>query len=146
MDDPIWLDFKTSFFKYFSCGGLFEILFGLSFKPGTDDLRESPMVHLVERLLGKGYELQIYDKSVSMAKVIGANKQYIEHVIPHISTLLVSDTDQLLTHAEVLVVGNNTSEYREVVNRAQDGRQVIDLVRIKTDSSKLNGQYQGICW
>jgi GDP-mannose 6-dehydrogenase len=119
---------------------------GLSFKAGTDDLRESPMVHLVERLLGKGYDLRIYDTNVSVARLIGANKQYIDHVIPHVSTLHVSDIDQVLTHAEVLVVGNDSPEFREVVARAKGGQQVIDLVRVFKDLTQLDGYYQGICW
>ena len=121
-------------------------ILGLSFKSGTDDLRESPMVHLVERLLGKGYDLQIYDRNVSMAKLIGANKQYIENVIPHISTLLVPHIGQILTHAEILVVGNNTPEFRGIVGQVEDGQQVIDLARVETDISQLNASYQGICW
>jgi GDP-mannose 6-dehydrogenase len=121
-------------------------ILGLSFKAGTDDLRESPMVHLAERLLGKGYDLRVYDKNVSMARVMGANKQYIEHVIPHISTLLVSETDQILTHADVLVVGNNTPEYRNIVGKVKNGQQVIDFARVQADVARLNGNYQGICW
>lgn len=121
-------------------------ILGLSFKQGTDDLRESPMVHLVERLLGKGYDLRIYDRQVSMAKVIGANKQYIEQVIPHISTLLVSNRDQILDHSEILVVGNNTPEFRDIANGVENGQHVIDLARVERDISRLNGNYQGICW
>lgn len=121
-------------------------ILGLSFKPGTDDLRESPMVHLVERLIGKGYDLRIYDRNVSMAKVIGANKQYIERVIPHISTLLVPEIDQIMSHAEVLVVGNYNPEFRDILGQVEDGIQVIDLVRVEADISQLNGGYQGICW
>lgn len=121
-------------------------ILGLSFKAGTDDLRESPMVRLAERLLGKGYQLRIYDQNVSMAKVIGANRQFIEQVIPHISTLLVTDMDAVLTHAELLVVGNNSAEYRDIVRQAADTRPVIDLVRIEQDISQMNGHYQGICW
>jgi GDP-mannose 6-dehydrogenase len=121
-------------------------ILGLSFKAGTDDLRESPMVHLVEKLLGKGCDLRIYDRNVSMARISGANKQYIEQTIPHISALLVSDISQVLTHAEVLVIGNNAPEFREVPAQIKDGQQVIDLVRIEKDTSQLNGSYQGICW
>ena len=121
-------------------------ILGLSFKQGTDDLRESPMVHLVERLLGKGYDLRIYDRQVSMAKVIGANKQYIEQVIPHISSLLVSNKDQILNHSEILVVGNNTPEFRDIANQVENGQHVIDLARVERDMSRLNGNYQGICW
>lgn len=121
-------------------------ILGLSFKSGTDDLRESPMVQLAEKLLGKGYDLRIYDKNVSIAKIIGANKQYIEHVIPHLSTLLASDTDQILAHAEVLVVANNTPEFQELMGHVDHAQQVIDLARLDTDIPQLNGNYQGICW
>jgi GDP-mannose 6-dehydrogenase len=121
-------------------------ILGLSFKSGTDDLRESPMVRLVERLLGKGYDLRIYDRHVSMAKMIGANKQYIEQVIPHISTLLVPHRDQILAHAEILVVGNNTPEFRDIVSQVGNGQYVIDLARVETDMLRLNSNYQGICW
>jgi GDP-mannose 6-dehydrogenase len=119
-------------------------ILGLSFKAGTDDLRESPMVRLVERLLGKGYDLLIYDKDVSMATLIGANKEYIEQVIPHISSLIVSDMGEVLTHADVLVIGHNAPEFRDVLGHKQ---QVIDLVRIEKDLSDLDRtRYQGICW
>ena len=121
-------------------------ILGLSFKSGTDDLRESPMVLLVERLLGKGYDLRIYDRHVSMAKMIGANKQYIEQVIPHISKLLVPHRDQILAHAEILVVGNNTPEFRDIVSQVENGQYVIDLARVETDMLRLNSNYQGICW
>lgn len=121
-------------------------ILGLSFKAGTDDLRESPMVSLVEKLLGKGYDLRIYDPNVSVARVIGANRQYINHVIPHISTLLVSDIDQVMSYSEVIIVGNGSHEFRAVMKQIQDWQQVIDLVRIGSDVEHLNGQYQGICW
>jgi GDP-mannose 6-dehydrogenase len=119
---------------------------GLSFKAGTDDLRESPMVHLVERLIGKGYDVRIFDTNVSMARIVGANKQYIDHVIPHVSTLLVSDVSEVLAHADVLVIGNDAPEFREILTRAGDEQQIIDLVRVVDDRSRLNGHYQGICW
>ena len=122
-------------------------ILGLSFKAGTDDLRESPMVRLVERLLGKGYDLLIYDKEVSLATLIGANKQYIEQTIPHISSLIVSNIGEVLAHAEVLVIGHNAPEFREVVAQARNEQQVIDLVRIEKDVSHLDGvHYEGVCW
>ena len=121
-------------------------ILGLSFKAGTDDLRESPIVQLAEKLLGKGYDLQIYDENVSMAKVIGANKNYIEQVIPHISTLLVSNITEIVNHADVLVIGNNNPKFREIMSQIKDGQQVLDLVRVEADLSRFNGNYQGICW
>ena len=103
---------------------------GLSFKAGTDDLRESPMVRLAETLLGKGYKLRIYDPAVSMAKIVGSNKRYIDAVIPHISSLLVPDVEQVLAHSEVVVIGNETPEYIELTRRLDDSVEVIDLVRL----------------
>lgn len=121
-------------------------ILGLSFKAGTDDLRESPLVHLAERLLGKGYELRIYDHNVALARLMGANKQYIEQVIPHISNLLVNQLDQLLQHAEVVVIGNRAPEFSRLREQISDRHQIIDLVRLKEDFSALNGRYHGICW
>jgi GDP-mannose 6-dehydrogenase len=117
---------------------------GLSFKAGTDDLRESPMVRLAEILIGKGFDLRILDQNVSLARIVGANKHYIEHTIPHISTLLVGDHQQLLAHAETLVIGSNTPEAQAVLRGINDQR-VIDLVRIP-EAPTQREQYQGICW
>ena len=120
-------------------------LLGLSFKAGTDDLRESPVVTLVEKLLGKGYDLRIYDRNVSLAAIIGANKRYIEQVIPHISSLLVPDIEDVLEHADTLVIGNNAPEFREALQRVRPEQQVVDLVRLTDEGAKLPN-YQGICW
>lgn len=121
-------------------------ILGLSFKAGTDDLRESPVVSLVEKLIGKGYDLRIYDKNVSMARIVGANKRYIEQVIPHISSLLTSDIDDLVDSAEVLVIGNNAPEFHQVLSQVRPDQQIIDLVRLSREIEHLNGNYQGICW
>lgn len=121
-------------------------ILGLSFKAGTDDLRESAMVHLVEKLLGKGFDIRIYDKYVSTAKLMGANKQYIEQVIPHVSTLMTDDIDALLDHAEVVVVGNNSEEFLRAMEKIRPDQHVVDLARIDMDASKLNENYHGICW
>jgi len=119
---------------------------GLSFKSGTDDLRESPMVYLVETLLGKGYDIKIYDENVSLARLMGANKEYIEQVIPHISSLMSTSLQEIVEHAEVLVIGNRSSAFDEVIARSFNGQQIIDLVRITPDLKGVGESYQGISW
>lgn len=119
-------------------------LLGLSFKLGTDDLRESPLVDLAEKLLGKGYDLRIYDRNVNLAKLVGANRHYILNVIPHISKLMVDDAKSLQEHAEVLVVGHNDPEFKVMVEEKRPGQAVVDLVRI-LDRLPVEG-YDGICW
>jgi GDP-mannose 6-dehydrogenase len=121
-------------------------LFGFSFKAGTDDLRESPLVILAEALLGKGYELAIYDRNVSIARLVGANKQYIEEQIPHLSRHLCDTIDEVINQSEVIVVGNAAPEFSEAVVRCRPDQVVIDLVRIPLDFSKVQAQYDGICW
>src|SRR6187549_959209 len=105
-------------------------ILGFSFKAGTDDLRESPMVILGEALLGKGYELCIYDRNVSMARLMGANKQYINEQIPHLSRHLCESIDQVIEQSEVIVIGNNSPEFPEAVTRCRPDQVVIDLVRL----------------
>jgi GDP-mannose 6-dehydrogenase len=121
-------------------------LFGFSFKAGTDDLRESPMVILAEALLGKGYQLCIYDKNVSLARLVGANKQYINEQIPHLSQHLCESLDEVIDQSEVIVVGNGAPEFSEAVARCRPDQIVIDLVRIPLDFSRVSAQYNGICW
>lgn len=118
---------------------------GLSFKAGTDDLRESPMVTLIETLIGKGMKLTIYDRDVELARLFGANKQYIEREIPHISSLMNSDLDQVIEHAEVIIIGKKEDEFRVLSEKLNNGRVIVDLVRLfeVVDPRK---QYQGICW
>jgi GDP-mannose 6-dehydrogenase len=118
---------------------------GFSFKAGTDDLRESPVVELTERLLGKGFDLRIYDSNVSIARIHGANRDYILNHIPHISRLMVSSIDEVLSHADTIVIGNAAPEFRDVPKRLNGHQSVIDLVRI-TDSRSVAGVYEGICW
>jgi GDP-mannose 6-dehydrogenase len=117
---------------------------GFSFKAGTDDLRESPMVSLIETLIGKGYQLAIYDRDVSLARLFGANKEYIEREIPHISQLMCATVDEVLASAEVIIIGNKAPEFREIENKLRDEQQVIDLVRLFEKTS--GDSYQGICW
>ena len=102
---------------------------GLAFKPGTDDLRESPMVTLVETLIGKGCDVRILDPNVALARLRGANRRYIEQEIPHIASLLCDGVESLLAHAEVLVVGNAGAEATRAVAAAGPDRVVVDLTR-----------------
>jgi GDP-mannose 6-dehydrogenase len=120
-------------------------ILGFSFKAGTDDLRESPMVELVERLIGKGYDLRVYDSNVRIASIHGANRDYILNHIPHISKLMVSSVDEVLAHAETIVIGNGSPEFRDVPGRLGGKQQIVDLVRI-TNERSVEGVYDGICW
>lgn len=119
-------------------------IFGFSFKAGTDDLRESPMVILIETLIGKGIQLNIYDRDVSLARLVGANKDYIEGQIPHISQLMRNSIDEIVDFADVLVIGNRSPEFEQLKNKRRDGQVIIDLVRMFNDQSDQS--YQGICW
>jgi GDP-mannose 6-dehydrogenase len=102
---------------------------GLSFKPGTDDLRESPMVSLVEALIGKGCDVRILDRNVSIARLLGANRRYIEEEIPHIASLMCDSVEALLAHAEVLVIGNAGEEATAALSAASPHHDVVDLTR-----------------
>ncbi len=119
-------------------------ILGFSFKAGTDDLRESPMVEVIERLLGKGYDISIYDRNVNLESLVGANKDYILTHIPHVSNLMVDSLDKVLEHAEIIVIGNGDTEFKNILNRINEKQVVIDFVRISDLSS--NDRYHGICW
>ena len=120
-------------------------ILGFSFKAGTDDLRESPVVEMTERLIGKGFDLRMYDSNVSLASIHGANRDYILNHIPHISRLMVPSVDEVLGHAGTIVIGNAAPEFRDVPRRLTHGQTLIDFVRI-TDSRTVSGVYEGICW
>ncbi len=128
-----------------ACGHRRVGVLGLSFKPGTDDLRESPLVEIVERLLGKGYDIQIYDHNVNLARLVGANRDYIYNHIPHISKLMVDSVDEVMNHAETIVVGNGDKAFEDVLRTGCHGQAVIDLVRI-ANGENGNEAYHGICW
>ena len=121
-------------------------LLGFSFKAGTDDLRESPIVILAEALLGKGYSLCIYDKNVSIARLVGANKDYINKQIPHLSSLLTESIDDVLDKSDVIVVGNMAPEFSEALKRTRKDHIILDLVRVTTPREEIPGDYRGICW
>ena len=118
---------------------------GFSFKSGTDDLRESPIVELIERLLGKGFDLRLYDRNVTLASLQGANRDYILNHVPHISRLMEGSIDAVLAHGQTLVIGNGAAEFREVPARLSDEQYLVDLVRISPERSQP-GKYDGICW
>ena len=119
-------------------------ILGFSFKAGTDDLRESPMIEIIERLAGKGYDLRIYDKNVQIAKLVGANRDFILNHIPHVSKLMVDDIDAVLEHAETIVIGNKDPDFQAIPERLHDGQCVVDFVRIANFRSN-NGTYEAIC-
>jgi GDP-mannose 6-dehydrogenase len=121
-------------------------ILGISFKGNTDDLRESPMVDVVEALLGKGYDVRIYDRNVHLAKLFGANKEYINNKIPHISNLMVENIGDILEHSELLIIGNKNKEFEEIVKFLDDRYIIIDLVRILKDTDSVKSNYDGICW
>ena len=118
---------------------------GMSFKSGTDDLRESPMVTLIETLIGKGLQLSIYDRDVELAQLFGANKKYIEQEIPHISSLMKSDLNEVIDSSEVVIIGKHQDELRALKDKLGNGRVIIDLVRL-LDVAKNETSYQGVCW
>lgn len=117
---------------------------GFSFKEGTDDLRESPIIEIIERLVGKGYDLSIYDKNVHVAKLVGANRDFILNRIPHVSKLMVDNIDSVLKHGETIVIGNKDPEFRTIPDRIRNGQCIVDLVRVANIGIK-NGHYESIC-
>src|SRR5437667_156719 len=119
---------------------------GLSFKPGSDDMRESPIVMLVETLIGKGYKVVIYDEEVALAKLVGANKRYIEETIPHISSLMVSSPQEVIEGSDVVVVSKKTARIHDAVVTYKDSAVVIDLVGLHPATMDWPPNYQGICW
>src|SRR2546426_7875494 len=118
---------------------------GLSFKPGTDDLRDSPVVELIERLLGKGYHVKVYDEEVFLARLVGSNKRYIEAVIPHISTLMDRSLECVIEKAEIVLIAKSYRSPEPFLEKLLCGTPVIDLIRIG-GTSRRNGHYQGVCW
>jgi GDP-mannose 6-dehydrogenase len=119
---------------------------GLSFKSGTDDLRESPTVTLVEALIGKGLQVKIYDAEVSWAKIFGANKVFIEQEIPHISSLVCSTVEEVLQASDVIVVSKSQQQLKAALDPYFGKKIIFDLVRIISDRSHVPENYEGICW
>ena len=122
-------------------------IFGLSFKSGTDDLRESPMVELAERLIGKGHDVRIYDSNVALSRLIGANRAYIEEHLPHIGELLTGDIEEVLAHGEVFIAGTSEPAVVDAIDRVGPAHTVIDLVRLPGASTRRHATgYVGIGW
>jgi GDP-mannose 6-dehydrogenase len=119
---------------------------GISFKAGTDDLRESPLVTVTEALIGKGFDLRIYDKNINLTRLMGANKEYIEKELPHLSSLLSENLTDVLDHAEVLIIGNASPEFSSLPSLCRDGQTVVDLVRIDGFGERPGIDYHGISW
>jgi GDP-mannose 6-dehydrogenase len=119
---------------------------GFSFKEGTDDLRESPAVELIERLIGKGYELCLYDRKVQLASLVGANRDYILNHIPHIARLMTDNIDTVLSTSETIVIGNNDPEFRKIIAEQAVDRRIIDLVGVGQSLDDTVAGYEGICW
>jgi nucleotide sugar dehydrogenase len=119
---------------------------GLSFKPGTDDLRESPQVQMIKRLLGEGCQVRVWDRDVSLGRLAGSNRQYIEEVIPHIGSLLSSDLEEVVRSGEVVVIATKIDK-TQLAARMRPDQSVIDLVNLASASRPvIDGSYQGICW
>ncbi len=119
-------------------------MLGLSFKSNTDDLRESPLVELAEKLIGKGYDLKIFDRNVDYARTHGANREYINQKIPHLSNLMDSDLRGVVEHGDVIVIGNNDELFETIIADVPEGKRVVDLVGFMKTTS--NDVLEGICW
>lgn len=118
---------------------------GFAFKPGTDDLRESPIVTLIETLIGKGFELELFDQNVMVSKLLGKNREYIDSHIPHLAELMKNDMKEVILRSDIILIGNKTKSFMEVFNIAGPEKTIIDLVRL--DPAKTSsGNYVGICW
>jgi GDP-mannose 6-dehydrogenase len=121
-------------------------LLGLSFKAGTDDLRESPLVSLAETLHGRGYVVRIFDENVSLSRLIGANRSYIEQRLPHVGAMFLDSAEDVVEHGSTIVIGNGNHSFGELLSRMPPEKHVIDLVRVAERISRARTNYQGISW
>ena len=121
-------------------------MLGLSFKSGTDDLRDSPLVAMAEHLVGKGLKVRIYDPEVNVSRLVGANRRYIDQSVPHIGSLMSAELGPVIDESDVLVVGLRTpAVVRELVARCHEHQVIVDLVHLP-NREQLRGQYRGVCW
>jgi GDP-mannose 6-dehydrogenase len=121
-------------------------ILGLSFKADTDDLRESPAIVLAETLLGKGYQIRIFDNQVQFARLIGANKKFLEKELPHITSQMYDSIEDLVSESEVLVITNNDDAFRNIPALLSPDQILIDLVGVAKIHDTMSGSYEGICW
>jgi GDP-mannose 6-dehydrogenase len=121
-------------------------MLGLSFKAGTDDLRESPLVIMAERFIGKGLQLSIYDPQVNVARLIGANRRFIEESIPHIASVMTSDVAELVREADVLVVATRIPEVLAALQAHTRREQLLLDVATLPDRTAHHAHYRGVCW
>ena len=119
---------------------------GLSFKPATDDVRESPTITLIETLVGRGYEVAVYDEIVNPAKLIGANRAFLERALPHIASLMQSSIEDVIQKSEVIVVANGSPAFAQVAELLREDQVLIDLVGSAKHHTNMRGSYEGICW
>ena len=120
-------------------------MIGLSFKSDTDDLRESPLLLLAETLIGKGYTLRIFDPNIRLSRLTGANLAYVQDRMPHIASLLCEDIEDVIAHAQTVVIGQKSLGVGLVGSAKMRGKQVIDLVRVDP-ALRSEGDYEGLCW
>jgi GDP-mannose 6-dehydrogenase len=121
-------------------------ILGLSFKAGTDDVRESPNVALVETLVGRGYEVSVYDEYVDPERLVGENRASLERELPHIAALMRTSIDDVLAEADVVVVANASPAFRDVPGLLREGQLLIDLVGVAKTNGHAPEGYDGICW
>jgi GDP-mannose 6-dehydrogenase len=121
-------------------------LIGLSFKPGTDDLRESPAVELAERLFGKGYDIRIFDSNVCVERLTGTNRSFIQSRVPHLMSLLSRDVQAVARHGDTLIIAHADQATRSMLTPLRDDQRVIDLGTFSADEAPASGCYSGICW
>lgn len=119
---------------------------GLSFKAGTDDLRESPILRVIGTLVGKGYSVLLHDPNIDMERVLGANRRFVEDEVPYLPERMRADLDQVLAESEVIVVGNRTAAYKAIGPRLRAGQVLVDLVAAVERSTVVHGEYHGLAW
>jgi GDP-mannose 6-dehydrogenase len=119
---------------------------GLSFKPETDDVRESPTISLIETLVGKGYQVSVYDEIIDPEKLIGVNRAFLERALPHIASLIRHSLEEVIQSADVVVIANGSPGFSRVPQLLHEDQILIDLVGIAKDQTDIRGNYEGICW
>lgn len=134
-------------FKLVEKTGLKKVgILGLSFKAGTDDVRESPMIPLIKTLIERGYRVRVFDEQIELTNLIGSNRAFLEREIPHVASVICSSLGEVLGESEVVVVANASSTFCEVPRLIREGQVLIDLVGIDRRNADMRGVYDGICW